>query len=219
MSHEAVSPPLSRFRAVVVADPFPLSRTALAALLLRRAASADAVLEAGDPAEALRGVRERRADLLVTAPDLAAPGDGIQLCEQVKALARPVAVLVLSASDDPGLMARCMIAGADGFVHRSADARQLLQSVEQISAGRGAWFLGPQRGGRLPRSRPEVREPPLDVRLTAREQQVLGLLLARYSNDEIAAELYLARQTVKNHVSSVLGKLGVANRRELLAKK
>jgi DNA-binding NarL/FixJ family response regulator len=216
MSTEAVPPPLSRYRTVVVADPFPLSRNALAALL-RRSGSADVVVEVGDAGAALRGIRERRTDLLVTNPDLTAPGDGIALCEQVKALARPVSVLVFSASSDPGLMARCMIAGADGFVHRSADARQLLHSVELLAAGRGAWFLGPDRGDRPPQALLQAYEPQLDVRLTAREQEVLGLLLARRSNDEIAAELHLARQTVKNHVSNVLGKLGVANRRELLA--
>lgn len=51
--------------------------------------------------------------------------------------------------------------------------------------------------------------------MTRREEEVLGLVLRRWSNDEIAQELFLAPQTVKNYVSRVLAKLGVSSRREL----
>ena len=201
---------LSRHRVAVVADPFPISRTAVASLL-RHSGALDEAHEADGGPGALELVRLTRADLLVTEVDLAARGDGVHLCHQVKRLPRPPSVLVFTGTDDPSVVAACLAGGADGFVHRSASPERLVHAVETLAVGRPVWYL---RGRpEEPRVAPESRVPGM----TAREQQVLGLLLGRYSNDEIAAELHVARQTVKNHVSNVLRKLGVANRRELLA--
>ncbi len=200
---------LSQHRVIVVADPFPVPRAAVASLL-RHSGVADATGEADSRESALETVRRLGADMLVTDVDLVEPGDGVQLARQAKRLARPPTVLVFAGADDPAVVAACLAAGADGFVHRSAVPERLVHAVETLAAGRPVWHLrehGP--GG--------TRAPSAISGMTAREQQVLGLLLGRYSNDEIAAELHLARQTVKNHVSNVLHKLGVANRRELLA--
>ncbi len=203
----------SRFvrQVAVIADPFPISRTAVASLL-RHSGAVDDAQEATTPEGALELVRRLRADLLVTEVDLAAPGDGVQLCRQVKGLIRPPTVLMFTGAFDPVVVAACLAGGADGFVHRTASPERLVRAVEALAAGRPVWYLREHTDGA-----PALDAPLRVAGMTAREQQILGLLLSRYSNDEIAAELHLARQTVKNHVSNVLGKLGVANRRELLA--
>jgi DNA-binding NarL/FixJ family response regulator len=206
----APGPFLSRYRAVVVADPFPVHRGAVASLL-RLAGAADDTAEADSARTALEAVRRTGAAMLVTEVDLAGSADGIQLCRQVKRLARPPLVLVFTASGDPAVVAACLAGGADGFVHRSATTEQLVRAVEALGAGRPVWHLGGNG------EQGKAAGPPRVHGMTLREQEVLGLLLARFSNDEIAAELHLARQTVKNHVSSVLRKVGAANRRELLA--
>ncbi|MGW4567911.1 response regulator [Streptomyces sp. NPDC004561] len=202
---------LSRYRVAVVADPFPVSRTAVASLL-RHSGALDDAREADSGQTAVELVRRLGADLLVTDVDLAGRGDGVRLCHQVKRLSRPPSVLVFTGADDPAVVAACLTGGADGFVHRSASPERLVHAVETLAVGRPVWYLRGQRE-EPPRGPAQPRVPGM----TAREQQVLGLLLARCSNDEIAAELHVARQTVKNHVSNVLRKLGVANRRELLA--
>jgi DNA-binding NarL/FixJ family response regulator len=204
---------LSQHRSVVVADPFPISRGAVAQLL-RRCGGADDVAETGDPDGALEAVRRRGAGMVLTDVDLTAEGDGVRLCARLKRLAHPPAVLMFAGSNDPSVVARCMTAGADGFVHRSATPERLVRAVESVAVGRPVWFLGETA---RERAAGDVHAAAPRHGMTAREQQVLGLLLGRYSNDEIAAELHLARQTVKNHVSSVLQKLGAANRRELLS--
>jgi DNA-binding NarL/FixJ family response regulator len=201
---------LSQYQAVVVADPFPVHRAAIASLL-RVAGAADEVAEADSPQAALEAVRRTGASLLVTDVDLTGPGDGIRLCRQVKRLALAPRVLVFTGAGDPAVVAACLAGGADGFVHRSASAQQLVRAVESLSAGRPVWHLREnQTQAAAALGQPRV------LGMTAREQEILGLLLGRFSNDEIAEELQLARQTVKNHVSNVLNKLGVANRRELL---
>lgn len=204
---------LSARHIAVIADPFPISRAAVASLL-RRSGAVDEAEEAKTGQGALDLVRRLRADMLVTEVDLAGRGDGVQLCRQVKGLARPPTVLMFTGADDPAVVAACLAGGADGFVHRTASPERLVRAVEALAAGRHVWYLR-EHAGLAPESGTQPRVPGM----TAREQQILGLLLGRYSNDEIAAELHLARQTVKNHVSNVLAKLGVANRRELLARR
>ncbi|MFC9927153.1 LuxR C-terminal-related transcriptional regulator [Streptomyces sp. NPDC127190] len=210
MAQDDATSALSRYRVAVVADPFPVSRTAVASLL-RHSGALDDAREADSGPAAVELVRRLRADLLVTDVDLVARGDGVHLCHQVKRLSRPPSVLVFTGADDPAVVAACLTGGADGFVHRSASPERLVHAVETLAVGRPVWYLR-ERGQEPPQPPDGARAPGM----TSREQQVLGLLLARYSNDEIAAELHVARQTVKNHVSNVLRKLGVANRRELL---
>ncbi len=212
MTDPTSAPFLSQYRAAVVADPFPVHRSAVASLLLL-AGAADNTVEADSPRTALEAVRRTGAAMLITEVDLVGRGDGIQLCRQVKRLARPPLVLVFTASGDPAVVAACLAGGADGFVHRSASTEQLVRAVEALGAGRPVWYLSENRA----HEQAKAAGPPRVHGMTLREQEVLGLLLARFSNDEIAAELHLARQTVKNHVSSLLRKIGVTNRRELLA--
>ncbi|MEV0092285.1 response regulator transcription factor [Streptomyces sp. NPDC050738] len=208
---------LSAHRTVVVADPHPVSRAAVSSLLVH-AGAADTTEEAGSSEGALAAVLRSRPDLLITEVDLAGHGhgDGIRLCRRIKGLAHPPRVLVFTGADDPSVVAACLASGADGFVHRSATAERVVRAVETLAAGRPVWYLREQHadGSGTPGTPGSCTRVP---GMTAREQQILGLLLGRLSNDEIAAELHLARQTVKNHVSKVLTKAGVSSRRELLA--
>lgn len=211
MSDDHPMSSLSQQRVVVVADSFPVPRGAVAALL-RHSGAADATHEAGTVEAALDALRRADAGMLVTEVDLAGRGDGVHLCREVKRLPRPPRVLMFTGAEDPAVVAACLAGGADGFVHRTATPERLVRAVETLAAGRPVWYLREHCGitELIPRT--------LRVHgMTEREQEVLGMLLARYSNDEIAAQLHLARQTVKNHVSSVLRKLGVTNRRELLS--
>ncbi|GAA2116320.1 response regulator transcription factor [Kitasatospora saccharophila] len=211
MADPPATPSYSRHRAVVVADPFPVPRAAIAALL-RRSGAADETVEAASPQAALDAVRRLDAAVLITEVDLLAPGDGVLLCRQAKALAKPPSVLVFTGADDPAVVAACLSGGVDALVHRTASPERLVRAVEAVAVGRPVWYLREPQPGTLPFPAGRDRLPGM----TGREQEVLGLLLRRFSNEEIALELHLARQTVKNHVSSVLHKLGMANRRELL---
>jgi DNA-binding NarL/FixJ family response regulator len=204
-----------RTRNVLVADSFPLTRGALADLL-RSARVADSTFEASSSGSALRQAREHAVDLVILDPDLGRPQAGLRLCLELKSSARPPAVLMYAANSSPSVVTASVANGADGFVHRSATPEQVVQAARSVDVGRSFWFLG-ELAQAWSAARPTAHEmtgPFNDM--TGREQQIFTLLLDRHSNDEIAAELHLATQTVKNHVSTILKKIGAANRRELL---
>ncbi|GAB2688104.1 LuxR C-terminal-related transcriptional regulator [Kitasatospora kifunensis] len=198
-------------RAVVV-DPWPLLRDAVAGLLTD-AEAARVVGTARSDAEGWELCRTLGPDLVITDADLLAPGDGIRLGRRLRSLARPPQVLVYSGSNEPSVVVECLGGAADCFVHRSAEPELLVSAVRGLAGGRPVWFVGEQ--GRDAPARGDLVDGALLRAMTSREQEVLGLLLRRYSNEEIAGELCLARQTVKNYVSSVLQKLELSSRREL----
>ncbi|MBS2964392.1 response regulator transcription factor [Actinocrinis puniceicyclus] len=158
-----------------------------------------------------------RPGLVITDWTLDEPGDGGRLSRNLKNQPDPPRVLLYSSSNQLDVLAACLNGAADSFVYRKADAKQLLEAITETRRGVPTWYLGGH-----------VRDPTRQIvpgsdagavagQLTARESQVLELLLRRYSNAEIADELYLAHQTVKNYVSTILQKLDVSSRRELLS--
>lgn len=196
-------------RRVIVVDTFPLARAAVAEIL--RPHGFPLVGEAGSAADGLRAARSLRPGAVIIEPCL--PGDGVLLCRRLKQLPHAPLVVMFAQDNDPGLVADCVIAGADGFVHKSASPQLLVDAVDHVLRSKRPWFLG--------RARPAEAAMPAAVRRTAghmteREREVLSMLLRRLTNAEIAAELGVAGQTVKNHVSSVLQKMSVPSRKHLL---
>lgn len=199
------------FGKALVADSFPLFRTATADLL-RRSHVADYTFEASCPRMAMEQACKHEVDLVILDPDLERPRAGLRLCRELKNSARPPAVLIFARTSNPSIITASVANGADGFLHRSATPEQVVEAARNVDIGRSFWFLGDPAEARP--SPHEIVGPFSDM--TRRERQIFALLLDRRSNDEIGAELHLAAQTVKNHVSTILKKIGVANRRELI---
>ena len=130
----------------------------------------------------------------------------------------PPRVLVLTTFDLDEYVYAALRAGASGFMLKHAPASELLDAVRVVAAGDA--LLAPSVTRRLiedfiraqPTERPDWTRPDALRALTARETEVLGLIAKGMSNAEIAAEFVLAEQTVKTHVSRVLGKLGLRDR-------
>lgn len=198
----------------VIIDPFPLLRKVIVNLLTESRA-AEVVGEADCLRSAVAICEDLSPDLVITDVGVPDQWDGLKLCRSVKKLPDPPWVLMFSGANDPHVISQCFSCGADSFVHRSAEPALVLSAIEALADAQPLWFLGKQ--GETVQAADGYDTEDLTSTLTKREQDVLALLLCRYSNDEIAAKLFLARQTVKNYVSSVLQKLGYANRRELLA--
>lgn len=171
---------------------------------------------AGEALEILARTREilarTRSRLVLTEVHLDSRNAGLRLCTELKQSADPPLVVVHTADNDPEMITSCLTAGADGFIHKSSEPEALVETLISATRGRRPWVLGRVS------ERVSGRASGLDVRpeLTGRENEVLRLLLARLSNQEIAEELHLAHQTVKNYAHSVMHKLGVSSRRQLL---
>ncbi|WP_424890797.1 response regulator [Streptomyces sp. XH2] len=149
--------------------------------------------------------------------------DGLAVLGDLKSRQGAPAVLMLTSFDTDAYVARALRAGADGFLLKDSDPAYLVWAVRAAAAGGSALSPSVARAvvdgyaSSMEGSSPAPVRPPADpgdrvAQLTPREREVLALLGDGLSNREIASELYLSPGTVKEHVSTVLAKLGTDNR-------
>jgi DNA-binding NarL/FixJ family response regulator len=202
---------------IVVADDHQVVRTGFATLLDTQP-DFEVVGTAVDGGEAVRICRELRPDVVLM--DVRMPGtDGIEATRQ---LAGPgeggPRILILTTFDLDDYVYDALCAGASGFLLKDITAERLFEAVRVIAAGDA--LLAPAVTRRLisefSRIRPRQATPPMAMaalrELTPRETEVLRLIAEGLSNPEIAARLVVTEETVKTHVSRVLGKLGLRDR-------
>ena len=196
---------------VLLAEDHALFRQGLRELL--DAAGLSVIGEASDGTSAVRLTRELRPDVVVM--DLHMPRmDGIDATSEIMKAERPPIVLVLTVSTTNDDVLDAIAAGASGYLLKDAAADEIVNAVRNASAGQSS--LSPTIAGavvRRVREQSVASEQPEDLlALSARETEILRLVAQGRDNTEIAQELYLSPSTVKNHVSSILEKLGVDSR-------
>jgi len=195
---------------IVLVDDHPVVRLGLRALLAEEPDLA-VVGEAARVEDAVRAVDLRRPDLVVLDVRLEGRPSGPDLCRTLKDLPARPAVLVLTARAAAEEVTSMYLAGADSFVDQTMPPDELVATVRATLDGRRVWVPRPRpSAGHVRPGAERLRE-----RLTPREREVLGLLLQRRTNAEIAGALRLGLPTVKTHVSAVLRKLGLARRLDL----
>jgi len=198
---------------VLVADDHPLFRDGLR-FTLERAAEIALVDEASDGQEAVRRASEASYDVVVM--DVRMPHlDGIEATRGV--VATGAKVLVLTMFEDDATVLSAVRAGASGYLVKGADAEQVVSAVTAVADGHAVF--GPSLAGRVLQAfggsaeKAPVGELP---ELSAREQEVLELLAEGLTNNEIGERLFISPITVRNHVSRILAKLQVRDRREAM---
>jgi DNA-binding NarL/FixJ family response regulator len=195
---------------VIVADDHPLFRQGMRRILVDQ--GFDVVGEAKNGVVALELACRLRPDVVVM--DLNMPAMcGAEATRLLAERAPEVRVLVLTVLAEREEVASAISAGAVGYLLKDATVDQIATGV--AAAARGESPVSPRIAPALldclrssDWGRPRQEETPL----SDREQQVLSLVAGGLDNVEIAGRLYLSQSTVKNHVSSILGKLGVENR-------
>jgi len=136
--------------------------------------------------------------------------NGLEIIRLLKQKHPNTQAIVLTSYEDSQLVMQAVQAGARGYLLKSIEAHQLRQAIRAVSEGRT--YLMPEAADALVRVVGQPEAPGED--LTAREREVLTLLVKGLSNDAIANQLILSRATVKHHVSQILGKLDASSRTE-----
>jgi DNA-binding NarL/FixJ family response regulator len=201
---------------VLLVDDHVLVRDGLA-VLLAGIGGFDIVGEAGTGEEALKQAQLLRPDVVlmdVRLPDI----DGVEATRRIRAALPGTAVLMLTMYDDDATVFAAMQAGAQGYLLKDAEPDDVAGGIRAVTSGQA--IFGPGVAQRmltvLSSAQPTADYP--FPQLTERERLILERLAAGRRTSEIAAELFLARKTVSNQLTSVFAKLGVADRAEAVAK-
>jgi len=170
--------------------------------LLRLVEGFEIVAEAPDGDRAIQLFREHRPD--VTLMDLRLPTiGGVETITRIRAEFRDARIIVLTTFDGDEDIYRALQAGAKGYLLKGMNSDDLIGAIRTVHAGKS----------RIPAEVAErLAERLSGPTLTERETDVLRLIVSGNSNKEIAGALFISEATVKTHVNSLLGKLGVTDR-------
>jgi len=169
--------------------------------------------EAGAMAEAIRLSTQLAPDVVlldVRLPD----GSGIDACRAIRRNTNSQVLMLTSYADDD-LVMEAIASGAAGYVLKQISVEELMRAIRAVGAGDAV--LDPQITMRVLRHVRQLERSSSASAfhdLSEREMEVLALVAEGKSNAEIARELHLSPTTVRNHVSTILGKLGLSNRIE-----
>ena len=201
---------------VLVADDHPIFRDGLA-MLLTSVDGIEVVGTAADGAEAVASALRLRPDVVVM--DVQMPAlNGVEATRKLAAEAPEIGILVLTMSEDDGTVFAAIRAGARGYLVKGAEQEEIVRAITTVASG-GAVF-GATLALRIAEffTAGPAAQTEAFPQLTAREREILDLLAAGRSNQQIADTLFLSPKTVRNNVSNVFAKLQVADRAEAIVR-
>jgi two-component system response regulator DesR len=186
---------------VLIADDEDMIRTALASLL-RLEDDLEIVAECRSGTEAVTEALRLEPDVCLL--DLEMPGlDGVEVAERLRTRSRTHCIVVTRHAR-PGVLRRALRAGVDGFVPKSRRAEEVADIIRRVAAGRR--YVDPEiAADALADERSPLTDRELDVLREGKRGETIA---------QIAAALHLSPGTVRNHVSSALGKLAVSSRQQ-----
>lgn len=199
---------------VFVVDDHEVVRRGVAALL-EAEPDIEIVGEAGS-------VGQARPRIAATVPDIALldmrlpDGDGIDLCRDVRSKNPETRCIILTAHDDDEAVYAAVMAGASGYVLKDMRSASLIDAVRAVAQGRSLLDPAISRMAVRRISGSQRSASPVDT-LNTREREILELIAEGMTNRQIGETLALAEKTVKNYVSSLLGKLGIQRRTQAVA--
>jgi len=166
--------------------------------------------EADTAERALARIPATRPDVAIL--DMRLPdGDGIAVCRDIRSDHDDIACLILTSFSDDDALTQAVVAGASGYLLKQIRGTDIVDAVRRVAAGES--LLDPALAARVA---DRLREAPEQderlARLTSQECRILVLIADGLTNRQIGVEMHLAEKTVKNYVSNVLAKLGMARR-------
>jgi DNA-binding NarL/FixJ family response regulator len=193
---------------LLLVDDHALFRSSLRARL-ERENDITTIGEAGSAQQAVAKARALQPDVVLL--DLVLPRkDGYATIPELLRVSPKAKVLVVSSLSRPSAVRQAMTAGARGFVAKRSSDTELVEAIRRVAVG--GQYIDPDLGAGLvvDDSSPEL------VALSGRERDVLHLLALGYTNQEIAARLYVSARTIDSHRASIMRKLGLETRAELV---
>lgn len=173
----------------------------------------EVVAEAERAEQALEAVKSFTPDLVLL--DISIPGfDGLQVAEKIKQMTPEAKILFLTMHDDDASIRKAVSIGADGYVPKTATTEELLQALHVVASG--DTYLSPGIARRVMNLAGGRGGSPADS-LTDRELEILALLASGARPAEVAERIFLSVKTVKNHLTSIYAKLGVASAAQAVA--
>jgi DNA-binding NarL/FixJ family response regulator len=170
--------------------------------------------EAGNGREALDWLRSATQLPDVILMDVRMPEmDGVAATGAIVTEFPTVKILILTTFDDTEYVSHALQNGASGYLLKDTPVEELVQAIQLVQ--KGYTQLAPGLAQKLILGTPMVAAPavdPLLAELTPREQEILQLIAQGGSNREIAQQLYISEKTVKNHITSLLSRLGLRDR-------
>jgi len=198
-------------RTILLVDDHAVVREGYRAMLQKQA-GLRVVADASDGAEAYRLFKETAPDLVIM--DLSMPGiGGIEAVRRIRQWDKRARILVFTMHQNAAFAIQAIRAGASGYVTKTSPPETLVHAVMDVLAGKVA--ISPDIDHELALSRLAGESAAVDV-LTAREFEVMRLLLAESTTDEIAGMLHISPKTVANLHSLIKDKLGVGSDIELV---
>jgi two-component system, NarL family, nitrate/nitrite response regulator NarL len=193
---------------VVVADDHPMFRAGVVSSLAAHP-DFEVVGEGASADEAVELATRLSPDVCLL--DIAMPGGGLIAAREITASLPSTRVVMLTVSEDEDDLLAAMKSGASGYVLKGAPGSELMNVLRVVNAGEV--YVAPGLAWGLLREMSRPRSAPLDE-LSTREREVLELVAAGMSNQEIGDRLGLAEKTIKHYMTSILGKLRVRSRVE-----
>lgn len=203
---------------VLVVDDHTLFRKGVVGVLTE-AEGFEVVGEAGEGREALAKVKDLKPDVVVM--DIYMPGgmDGLETTRRIKEAVPAAKVVILTISEEDENLFEAVKSGANGYMLKSAEPEALCQTIRGVV--RGEAVLSSSMAAKIleefARQSRRAEEGASGPRLSPKEREVLQLLTRGAVNKEIAAALNITENTVKNHMKSIMEKLHLENRVQVVA--
>ncbi len=201
---------------IVLADDHHIVRQGFRSLL-ENLEGFSVIDEAGDGLEAVKVTAKLKPDVLVV--DLVMPClNGLEVTRQVAKLSPNTKVIVLSMYMDEPYVIEALQNGAWGYVLKESNISDLVKAIREVADGRH--YLGsPLSELAIAAYKEKTKGASLDLynTLTTREREVLQLVAEGYKNSDIAAKLFISQRTVESHRASMMQKLSVNSKAELIA--
>ena len=205
---------------ILVADDHALFRDGLRALFLS-VPGTEVAGEAATGEEAVARTADLQPDVVLM--DIQMPGiNGIEATRRIVRDSPHIGVIVVTMFEDDDSVFAAMRAGARGYVLKGADGAETLRAIHAVADGEA--IFGPTIARRLtgyfaaPEGAQKTTANQAFPDLTEREHEILSLIAEGYTNTAIASRLYLSPKTVRNYVSSIFTKLGVADRPQAIVR-